>query len=342
MKAWQFTKTAGGLEKDLKLNTSAPLPPNAASLAADQVLVQVISMALNPVDYKIAELPLVGRLAISKPSSPGIDYAGRVTAAGSNSSDASTFQLNPGQLVFGRLEAPTQFGTLADYTVALRTGCVPIPESVQIDDAASIGTAGLTAYQCVVPNVKPGYRVFINGGSGGTGIFGIQFAKVMKCHVVTSCSKANVELCASLGADEVIDYKRQNVVAELKKMGDFDLVVDNVGTPSELYCQAHEFMKEGRKYVQVGANPSLRTVYTLSGRLLQPAFLGGGKRKFEFLNVKNKPEDFSQIAQWMQEGQVRAVVAERFGMDDEGPIKAFEKLKTGRAQGKILVGINNS
>lgn len=150
---------------------------------------------------------------ISKPASPGLDYCGKVLSAGSK------VDVKPGQLVFGRLDKPGQFGTLAECIVTNRDGAVPLPEGVDPDSAAAIGTAGLTAYQCIVPFAKAGEKIFINGGSGGTGTFGIQCAKAIGCHVTTSCSTANVQLCKDLGADEVIDYKTSDLTKELEAKG---------------------------------------------------------------------------------------------------------------------------
>lgn len=339
MKAWQFSQTKGGIEKNLKLSNTAPLPPNANSLAADQVLVKVLSSSLNPVDHKFAEAPVLGNLIIKKPSSPGLDFSGRVIASGPNSNKISSEDLSPGQMVFGRLDGPTQFGTLAEYTVVPRAGCVPLPQGVSADDAACIGTAALTAYQCIVPNIKPGDRVFINGGSGGVGSFGIQIAKIKGCYVATSCSSVNVELCKSLGADEVIDYKSKDVVAELKKMQKFDLVVDNVGTPREMYWEAHNFTNAGTKYVQVGGGLSLGDIYALLSRMMWPGFLGGGKRSFTFLGLASNYDQFKEIGEWMAQRKVKALVDDVYGMEDKGPIKAFERMKTGRAKGKIVVRV---
>merc|ERR1719238_545022 len=104
----------------------------------------------------------------------------------------------------------------------------PMPDGMQVDDMAGVGCTGLTMYQSIKPYVKEGDKIFINGGSGGTGIFGIQIAKALGCHVTTSCSGANVELCKGLGADEVLDYKSVDVVTALKEKGQvFSLVVDN-------------------------------------------------------------------------------------------------------------------
>ena len=338
MKAWQYSHITNGIEKHLKLNTAAPLPP----LGTDHVLVQILSASLNPADYKFAEIPLLSNLLIKKPAIPAVDFAGRVVAIGPDSGKVvRREELRAGELVFGKLDAPVRFGVLAEYAVAPREGCVPLPHDggVSVDDAACVGTAGLTAYQCIIPNVKAGDRVFINGGSGGVGSFGIQLAKVKGCFVVTSCSGANVELCKSLGADQVVDYKSQNLVAELKKMQKFDLVVDNVGSPSELYWHAHHFTNAGTKFVQVGAAFSPGDIYSLVARMVWPGFLGGGKRSFEFLGTKNNYEQFKDIARWMAEGKVKALIDEVYGMEDKGPIRAFEKLKTGRVKGKLVVRV---
>ena len=333
MKAAQFASTSGGMEKHISLNEAAT-PPPSTNLKPDQVSVEVISMSLNPVDYKMAEFPLFGGFVVSKPASPGIDYCGRVVAAGS----ASSSVLKPGQLVFGRLDSPTKFGTLGQFITAPRAGAVPLPSGIDPDHAAAIGTAGLTAYQCIVPNVKNGDKIFINGGSGGTGVFGIQFAKVKGCHVTTSCSTQNIQLCKDLGADEVIDYKTSNVTETLKSNGQiFDLVVDNVGSPHEMYKASDHFLKNGAKFVQVGAPISLSSVSSILSRLCWPTLLGGGKRKLEFLGVKNKYEDFEQIAQWMKEGKVKAVLDSTFELKDAA--KAYEKLKSERARGKIVVHV---
>jgi len=297
MRAWQFTSTAGGLEKNLKLNNTAPLPPTAHSLGKDKVLVKVLSTSLNPVDYKIAEVPIIGRLIAGSPSTPGLDYVGRVVACGPESGNVPARNLQPGQLVFGRLDSPSKYGVLAEYTVAPRTGCEPLPEGVRVDDAAGVGTAALTAYQSIVPNTSAGSRVFIHGGSGGTGTYGIQIAKALGCFVATSCSTRNVELCAGLGADVVLDYQTQDLVRGLAGMETFDLVVDNVGDPIELFYKAHTFTKPEAKYVQVGIAVSLGGFLTdIVSRLFLPSVLGGGKRRFELLGVKNQLEGFGKIA----------------------------------------------
>jgi NADPH:quinone reductase-like Zn-dependent oxidoreductase len=94
-------------------------------------------------------------------------------------------------MVFGKLEPKQQFGTLGEYIIGSKEGTVPIPDGVSLTDAATVGVCGLVTYQCLAPNVKSGDRVFINGGSGGTGTFAVQIAKALGCHVTTTSSGKN-------------------------------------------------------------------------------------------------------------------------------------------------------
>ena len=188
-----------------------------------------------------------------------------------------------------------------------------------------------------------GDKVFINGGSGGTGVWGVQIAKAVGCHVVTTCSGQNVELCKSLGADEVIDYTKDDVIDALRTSSvegsKFDLVVDNIGNSGNLYWQCHHFTAEKAKYVQIGAPVALSTVADMTKKMLWPGFLGGRKRKFEFVSVSSNGGQLQEIGRWMAEGKVKAVVDEVLAM--ENAPKAFAKLKTGRTKGKLVVSVSD-
>ena len=331
MKAWQFTTTGGGIENNLDLNDAAVPPPSA--LGPEQILVEVISMSLNPADYKIAELPLAGKMMISTPASPGMDYCGRVISCGS-----AIDGLKPGQLVFGKLALPTKFGTLGQYIISSRSGTAPLPECIDPDHAATIGCAGQTAYQSLVGNVSQDDKVFINGGSGGTGTYAIQIAKAMGCHVTTSCSTPNVALCRDLGADEVIDYKASNVTEQLKRQGQvFSLVIDNIGSPPDLYKASDDFLLPTGKFVQVGTDASMAGIGTLLSKMIWPSLLGGGKRSFSLLTEKDKYDELVQLGKWMKEGKIKAVLDSIFEFEDAP--KAIAKLRTGRARGKIVIHV---
>ncbi|KAF4335678.1 reticulon-4-interacting 1 mitochondrial precursor [Fusarium beomiforme] len=174
--------------------------------------------------------------------------------------------------------------------------------------------------------------------SGGTGVFAIQIAKLLGCHVTTSCSTANGDLRKSIGADEILDYKIVDIGKALKEKGQvFDLVVDNVGTPVDLYKGSHNFLWPHGHFIQIGIPSELLAHSRLVSNMLLPGFLRGGKRKYRFEIVKFKTEVLAELAQWMREGKIRAVIDSTFDFNDAP--KAFEKLKSGRARGKIIVHV---
>lgn len=327
MRAWQYDSIAGGLEKNLKINDAAPQP----TLGDDEILVEVHAIALNPADYKVAEsTPLT---ALGMKGIPGADFCGKVAKTG-RTVDSFTI----GEWVFGGKLGAITNGALAQYVSVSQNMLTSLPTGIEVDHAATIAVAGLTEIQAIKPNVKPGDKVFINGGSGGTGIFGIQIAKALGCHVTTTCSTDNVELCQSLGADEVIDYKTNNIVEALAAKGPvFQLAVDNVGTPADLYKQSASYLTPSGKFVQVGATVSLGALAQIASNFLVPSFFGGGKRSYQLIMAAVSTEDFRQLAAWMKEGKVKAVLDEVFEWEDAP--RAFEKLKTGRAKGKIVIHV---
>ncbi|EHK97494.1 NAD(P)-binding Rossmann-fold containing protein [Glarea lozoyensis ATCC 20868] len=329
-RAWQFSSAKGGLDKNLHINDSAAVPKPGPQ----QHLVQIIACAVNPIDYKLVELPFIGGFLGGKNATPCRDFAGRIVTPAAGS------PLKAGQLVFGLAGAsPIAGGAMAQYALATDTAVTSIPQGLDPVDAATVGIAGLTGYQTIAPYVKQGDKVFLNGGSGGVGVFAIQFAKSFGCHVTTSCSTANVDLCKKLGADDVVDYKKGDVVDALVASGKkFDHVVDNVGYPSTLYYRAHEFTTPEAKFVVVGGEFSYNAITTTFGRLFRPGFLGGGKRKLISYMMKPTVEDLNSIGKLMSEGKVKAIVDTKF-LFEEGA-KAFEKIKTGRAKGKIVVVVD--
>jgi NADPH:quinone reductase-like Zn-dependent oxidoreductase len=327
-RSWQFTSTRGGLEKNLKLNPSTSLP----TAKPNQHLVQVLATSLNPVDFKLAENQILVHF-IPKPATPGIDFAGRIVTPAAGS------PLKSGQLIFGSASlSPSAGGALSEFALVPQEGCVVMPDGLDPADACTAVIAGITAYQTIVPRVKQGDKVFLNGGSGGVGVFGIQIAKVLGCHVTTTCSTANVELCKQLGADEVVDYRKSNVVDALVALGHkFDHVVDNIGTDLQLYWRCHEYTKPETIFISIAGAPTLRYLTDVIMVKTWPGFLGGGKRKQEGFLAQPAPADLEQLGAWMKEGKVKAVIDQKFPFEDAP--KAFEKLKTGRAKGKIVVEI---
>lgn len=319
MRAAQYKTASSGLEKTIQVN-QAPVP---TILGDDHTLVRVAYSSLNPVDYKVAET--IGHYVFRKPATPGLDFSGTVIKT--NRKDLAL-----GERVFGNT-TPAAFGALAEYLVVGK-GVVALPNGASLNQAACVGVAGLTAYQSIVPYAPR--KIFINGGSGGTGTFGIQIAKNIGSYVVTSCSTDNIQLCKDLGADEVIDYRTQDLISELRKH-QFDLIVDNVFSSADIYWHSHEFLNPNGRYLTVGGAISVSILWNFMKVFLIPGFLGGGKRPFTFFSLDVKQEELAAIGGWMAEGKVRAVIDEAFDLIDIG--KAFAKLKRGRTKGKIVINI---
>lgn len=351
MRAWLYSSTTaspGGLSKNLSLSSTAahPRPTNPPQLLKNELLIRVRAASLNPIDYKLPELPYgMSRAMIATPASPATDFAGIVTAIGPHVADIKSNPIAVGDPVFGRLD-PSRFGSLGEYIVAQSAGCVRMPDGVSFEDASGIGSAAQAAFSSIVPNVpqpleensaaNKGFRIFINGGSGGTGTFGIQIARLLGCHVTVSCSSRNVELCKRLGADEVIDYTKGDLIADLKAQGlTYSLIVDNIGSPADLYKAADDFLLPTGKFVQVGSSMTLAGMGSLTSRMMKPSFLGGGSRKYELLVVKNNRETLARIGAWLAAGTIQVVKEEVYAFEDAPA--AFEKLREGRTRGKIIV-----
>ncbi|KAG5765107.1 hypothetical protein H9Q72_006809 [Fusarium xylarioides] len=332
MRAAQWRTIKGGIDKNLTLATNAKLPKNSPSLPKGQTLVKVAYASVNHLDYKIAEMPLTNFM-FSKPVTPGLDFSGTIV-----STTLDEFQ--SGQNVFGRTELPIG-GTLAEYVVVRSKGLAVLPDGVELRDAACVGICGTTALQCMLPFVKAGDKVFINGGSGGVGVFAIQVAKALGCSQVTvTCSVSNAEFCRNLGADETIDYKSEDPIEVLKKKEDkFDFILDTVFNDPDLYWQSHQYLKPEGQYVCVGLPPRFQTFKSLLTISLLPRWLGGGKRKFKYHSVTANRKDFGQIVDWMKDGKVKAVIEEEFGLEDSS--KAYARLKEGRTTGKLVVRVGD-
>lgn len=315
------------MEKNLHINESAPRPVPTD----DEILVQVHAMSLNPVDYKITEsapLRLLGSVFI-----PGSDFCGKVVGVGKN---AQGFK--EGEIVFGSKMGEAVKGTLAQYVAVNKENAAILPNGVDPNEAATVGIVGMTELKALKPNVKAGDKVFINGGSGGTGIIGIQIAKALGCHVTTTCSTPNVDLCKSVGADEVIDYKTTDVVKALSDKGRvFKLAIDNIGTPANLYRASNAFVAAGGNFAQIGVSPNLGGMLQIGSNMLRPGLLGGGKAKYSMVMGQASKSGLEQVGEWMKEGKVKPVLDTVFEWEDAP--KAYEKIKSGRTKGKLVVKV---
>ncbi|KAL5605083.1 hypothetical protein FOVSG1_005230 [Fusarium oxysporum f. sp. vasinfectum] len=148
----------------------------------------------------------------------------------------------------------------------------------------------------------------------------------------------NFILVRSLGADEIVDYKSEDPIEVLKKKEErFDFILDTVFNDPYLYWQSHQYLKPEGQYVCVGLPPRFQTFKSLLTINLLPRWLGGGKRKFKYHSVTANRKDFGQVADWMKDGKIKAVIEEEFGLEDAG--RAYARLKEARTRGKLVVRV---
>ncbi|HEV8608476.1 MAG TPA: NAD(P)-dependent alcohol dehydrogenase, partial [Thermoanaerobaculia bacterium] len=188
-----------------------------------EVLIRVRAASVNPVDRHLMRgQPYVVRFAMgltkSKVKRPGIDVSGLVEATGRN-----VTRFRPGDEVFGSCR-----GSFAEYVCAPESALVTKPGNVTFEQAAAVPVAGYTALQGLrnKGQIRAGQKVLINGASGGVGTFAVQIAKSFGTDVTGVCSPRNVEMVRSIGADQVIDYTREDFTRSGRL---YDVVLDNAG-----------------------------------------------------------------------------------------------------------------
>src|SRR5438552_13984349 len=191
------------------------------TIKPDELLVQVHAAGLNPIDYMIAKGTFKPILKFQLPVTMGSDLAGVVVEVGNR-----VTRFKPGDSVFASVfELGT--GALAEFAVVPEKAAAIKPANLDFVQAASIPMVGLTSWQALKERarLKPGQKVFITAGSGGIGTFAIQLAKHLGAKVGTTTGTSNIALVQSLGADEVIDYKKQEFEEVLR---DYDVVLGTV------------------------------------------------------------------------------------------------------------------
>src|ERR1044071_9910515 len=208
-------KRYGGLDQVAFADIPRP------ALQPDEILVQVHAAGLNPIDYTIPKGTFKPILRFQLPATLGSDLSGVAVEVGSR-----VTRFKPGDVVFASI-FDLGTGALAECAVVPENAAAHKPANLDFVQAASIPMVGLTSWQALKERarIKPGQKVFIPAGSGGIGTFAIQLAKHLGAKVGTTTSAGNVDLVRSLGADEVIDYKKQEFEDVLR---DYDAVLGTV------------------------------------------------------------------------------------------------------------------
>ncbi len=195
----------------------------------DEVLVKIHAAAANPLDWHFMRAsPFIIRFfsGLLKPNPQsrmlGADIAGQVEAVGLN-----VRQFKVGDQVYGEISR----GGFAEYGCVTEDKLVLKPTKLSFEQVAAVPVAGLTALQCLRDQgqIQPGQKVLITGASGGVGTFAVQIAKYFEAVVIGVCSIQNVDMVRSIGADQVIDYTREDFTQNGQL---YDLILDNVGNHS--------------------------------------------------------------------------------------------------------------
>ncbi|NNE59716.1 MAG: NAD(P)-dependent alcohol dehydrogenase [Woeseia sp.] len=295
--------------------------------ADDEALVKVHAAAVNPLDWHYMRgTPYFMRLlsGIGKPDITrlGVDFAGTIEAVGKN---VKAFK--PGDEVFGG-----RTGAFADYLIVRETSAVvPKPADVTFEQAAALPIAAVTALQALRDKGKlqRGQKVLINGASGGVGTYAVQIAKSMGAEVTGVCSTRNVDMVLSLGADQVIDYKKENYI---EQDIEYDLIIDNVGNNS-LMANRRVLTPNGT-LVMVGGSSGdwIGPLLTPLQALIMSPFV---EQKFEMLLAEINHEDLNFLANLLHSGKMNSVIDRRYSLSELPD--AIRYSEEGHARGKILI-----
>jgi len=308
-------------------------------LREDDVLVQIRAAGVNLLDSKIrnGEFKLILRYRL--PLILGHDVAGVVIRVGSR-----VRRFNPGDEVYarpadGRIGAFAEFIAIKEEDVALK------PRALTMEEAASIPLVGLTSWQALIEraNLKEGQKVLIHAGSGGVGTFAIQLAKHVGATVATTTSTANVDLVRSLGADVVIDYKKEDFANVLR---DYDVVLNSLDKVT--LEKSLRVLKPGGQLISISGPPDAAFARTIGAswvvRMVMSALSRGiraqAKRRqvqYSFLFMSANGGQLAKITSLIDDGIIRPVVDRVFPFASTKEAMAY--VEAGRAKGKVIVSV---
>ena len=303
------------------------------------VLVQIFATGVNLLDSKIRD----GEFKIFLPYKPsftlGHDVAGVVVKIGS---DVKQFKV--GDEVYAR-PSDHRIGTFAEFISMNESDVALKPKNLTMEEAASIPLVGLTAWQALVEkaNLKKGQKVFIQAGSGGVGTFAIQLAKHLGATVATTTSTANIDLVKSLGADIVIDYKKEDFETKLK---DYDVVLNS--QDSKTLEKSLRVLKTGGKLISISGPPDpnfgeeikapwfLKLIF----KIISSSVRTKAKQlnvNFSFLFMKANGHQLSEITKLIESGVIRPVMDKVFPFEQTN--EALSYVESGRAKGKVVIKV---
>ncbi len=297
----------------------------------DEVLVRIQAASINARDWRMLHaIPFFIRLmpgATWRPKNRilGADLAGRVEAVGD-----FVKQFKAGDKVFGYLPATTGRGTFAEYVCAKENLLALKPINLTFEQAAAVPLAAVTALQGLRDkgNIQPGQKVLIIGASGGVGTFAVQIAKAFGTEVTAVCSTRNLDMVRSLGADHVIDYKKEDFTNNGQQ---YDLILAVNGShPVPDYLGS--LLPGGTCVVVGGSMRQLMAAAVASRKGNQPE-----SPRVTVLTLKQDPGDLELISDLIETGKILPVIDARYPL--EKTADAFRQFEREHSHGKIVISM---
>jgi NADPH:quinone reductase-like Zn-dependent oxidoreductase len=302
----------------------------ATPAASDrEVLIKVHATTVTSGDRRVRGLDLprgFGPLArpvfgILRPRQPilGTELSGEIAAVGK---DVGKFSVGDQVLAF----PGAAMGCYAEYKVMREDGAVVHkPENLSHEQAVALPFGGMTALDFYRRGkLKSGERVLVNGASGAVGVAAVQLGKHFGAHVTGVCSTGNLELVRSLGADEVIDYTRQDFTGNGQR---YDVIVDTAGTAP--FARCGRSLREGGRLLQV--------LGTLADLLVSPWISLTSGKKVIAGPASERPDDLRLLAKLAESGELKPVIDRRYPL--ERIVEAHRYVDTGRKRGSVVIGV---
>ena len=323
----------GGPERVRAGETTEP------EVGENDVLIQIHAAGVNPLDSKIRNGEFKQIMPYRLPLILGNEAAGVVVRIGSR-----VRRFKPGDEVYAKT-GKGRIGTFAEFIAIAEDDLAHKPKALTMEEAASIPLVGLTGWQALVEraNLKKGQKVFIQAGSGGVGTFAIQLARHLGAIVATTASSASFDLVKRLGAETVIDYRKDDFASILK---DYDLVLNSQG--GETLDKSLRVLKPGGMLISIAGPPdpdfaeeiAASWIVRLAMRFLSYRVRRAARRRhvrYSFLFMRANGEQLRELSSLIDSGVIRPVVDRVFSFASTKEAMAY--VETGRAKGKVVVKV---
>lgn len=305
----------------------------------NDVLVEIHAASVNQIDVKLKSGEFKLLLPYKFPLILGHDVAGVVTKIGSK---VTKFKV--GDEIYAR-PRDLHIGAFAEYIAIHENDVAPKPKNLTMEEAASIPLVALTAWQAFYDKsqLQKGQKVFIQAGSGGVGTISIQLAKHIGATVATTASAANIEMVKNLGADIVIDYKKDDFETILK---DFDVVLNSQDT--QTLEKSLRILKSGSTLISISGPPDMAyakenglswflkmAIYFLSYKVSRLAKKRHVDYAFLFMNANG--QQLADISTLIEAGKIVPVIDKVFAFEQTND--ALNYVMSGRAKGKVVIKV---